>query len=538
MPQDGFTQVVTIATDGTAPRPLGAIGHVAAYKHSFTLPGGAAQMSCTLQRPPTLRTDALDPGRVVRCFRGAQKVWEGKLDEPAPSPDGWDIVAHGTGALGADFNAMYTGAWTGNPDNAINAAIGRGLRWKNLTIGHPSGIWLGQASDPASTSIADMLTQMCSNGGLTWQVDCGAGANIIRLFPLPTVPNRLLIATSPVARTLGANVNFLHIRYQANYDGFGAAATFSTTTVSEPAAVVKHDPIEDYLDLSSVGYMTAAAAQAVGNAVLKQYQKASFGGPFEVSHGQLLTLGGTAIDLATEQAGTVCKVLFTDYSYGGEYHPGPVTFLTGEFEFDQDTGTAQVTPFQSFKTDISALLGAAAQNAHVSPAPAWAVAKRKRDAAAAARAKAKAAQKARGMGGSGSHRGKTKKKKSPARGVRGVLATYLGFGGLVVAALLGLLGVLRTGQAPAHLADVEGIRTLADQLREDRDDLRRQVADARHRAEGLVVDLASSTAAAAQTLVERDRQIADLTARLAACTRRASDLASDLAAALEQKGGT
>jgi hypothetical protein len=62
-----------------------------------------------------------------------------------------------------------------------------------------------------------------------------------------------------------------------------------------------------------------------------------------------------------------------------------------------------------------------------------------------------------------------------------VSAAVLGFAGLAAAGLLALLGVLRTALPPAHLADVEGLKTLLDETRGDRDDLRRQFAECRQR---------------------------------------------------------
>ena len=84
----------------SGPRWLGAIGHVANLQYSYTAPGGADQMSCTLQIPPSQRTDCMDPGRIVKIYRGGGCVWDGKLNEPVPAVDGWAISAHGSGTFG------------------------------------------------------------------------------------------------------------------------------------------------------------------------------------------------------------------------------------------------------------------------------------------------------------------------------------------------------------------------------------------------------------------------------------------------------
>jgi hypothetical protein len=65
------------------------------------------------------------------------------------------------------------------------------------------------------------------------------------------------------------------------------------------------------------------------------------------------------------------------------------------------------------------------------------------------------------------------------------MAAVLGFGGVVAAALLALLGVLRTSANPSHLADVEGLRVLAEELRAEVTDLRGQLEECRARNRAL-----------------------------------------------------
>ena len=55
-------------------------------------------------------------------------------------------------------------------------------------------------------------------------------------------------------------------------------------------------------------------------------------------------------------AGTVCKLIMTDFTYGAEEAVGPVTFLVGNYSYDDDTGTATITPFQSLDESMSNVL--------------------------------------------------------------------------------------------------------------------------------------------------------------------------------------
>jgi len=379
--------VTPVATDeiNILPRPknprwLGAIGHVGGLKYSFTCPGGPDAASWTLQIPPETRTDALDPGRVIQIFRGAGCVWEGILDEPQPTSAGWTCTAHGAGTLGTNFASMYT-TW-GNPDDHVNEAITRGLRWVNHGIGTPAGVYLLQEQDSGSQTITDYLTLICTGGSLLWDVQEGQGSTLpsgpwqLRVFPYPTdaagnpngKPTRMLVATTPVARTIALDINTLVLRYQETPDipavtgPSGAVlvaevlATFTTTTVQNTASAQKHGVLEYYQDITSAGTLTATQAQAIGNNILSRYIRANWAGPFTVGPGQYLNPGGVPVDLGCEHAGEVAQLICTDASLGGEVTPGPITFLVGSYEFDNDTDTATITPFAGVRMDMASLV--------------------------------------------------------------------------------------------------------------------------------------------------------------------------------------
>ena len=360
------SQVITWTPAMAQPRYLGMIGHLGQLTYSYALPGGCDQLTATLAIPADWRTDAMDPGRIVQVIRGGSVVWDGKMLEPIPTTGGWTITANGTGNAGANYCAYYTGFWNTNPDSSVNNAISRGLRWVNPGIGSPAGLWLGQSVDSASQFIDDLLNLCCSNGGYTWYVGRG---NVLTVFALPTTVNRLLVADSPVPRTLGGDYNTIYERYQVSGDAGSYPSVYATTSsVDQPSITRFGEPMEDFIDLSSAGIMAAGAAQAVGAAILQRYQRASFGGPFTVRQGQLLTTAGAAVDLGQEQAGTVCRLILTDYAYGGEENPGPVEFLVGNYEYDEDAQTGTVTPFQS--------LGMSMENIVTEP---WATVTRRAD---------------------------------------------------------------------------------------------------------------------------------------------------------------
>jgi hypothetical protein len=373
--QPGSPDTAVSVPSPTSPRWLGALGHVSALKYSFTCPGGPDHMSCLLRLPPDYRTDALNPGRVVQVFRGANCVWEGKLDEPQPGTEGWAVTAHGAGTYGADFTALYT---TWNADDPVNQAISRGLRWSNPGIGTPLGIYLSQQVDSGAQTIAAFLNLLCSGGALTWMVtppgvtQAPAGPWQLQVFGLPAdvygtlqyPVGRLLISHTPVPRTINADINTLVIRYQVSTDIQATSTTkavpavYATLTVTQASSVLRHGPMEYYLDTSSAGVLTVSQVTQIGNNILAKYVRASFAGPFTVGPGQLLNAGGFPVDLGCEKAGTLVQVMVADAPYGGEVTAGPVIFMTGQYEFDDDTDTATLTPLQGARQDMATVIAA------------------------------------------------------------------------------------------------------------------------------------------------------------------------------------
>lgn len=360
------SQVVTYASNNGSnlydARWLGALGHTKNLQYGSNCPGGDDQAQWTLEVEPNYRNVAFDPGRIVKIVRGASVVWDGKLDEPQPGTDGWTMTAVGNGSQAQDFVAYYTDTWPiGEPDESINNAITRGLRWVNPGVGTPSGAWFGQAVDPGDQTIADLLNLVCSRGGLLWYVDShpGIAGNVLSVFPLPTAVDYLLVATTPVGRTLGGSFNTIFLRYEVTADNSttGASATYGLVSVQNPTSIATYGALEAYVDLSSSGVMTAAQAEAVGNYILAIYQRVSFNGPFQLQPGQLLTSGGQPVDLGCVRAGKVCRLILTDFGYGGEVTPQfPITFIIGTYVWNDQQQQATVTPYQTLNQNLQSLL--------------------------------------------------------------------------------------------------------------------------------------------------------------------------------------
>lgn len=359
-----------------SPKWLGSIGHVTGLVRDYTVPGGPDTLSLLLQLPADYRTDAINPGRVVQVWRGASCVWEGKLNEPTPDGTGWTVTAHGAGTYGGDFVATYD---TWGADQPVIFAISRGMRWTlKPGIGTPSGIYTVQVQDSGSETITAHLDLLITGGGLLWQVQRGIASTIpagpwnLAVFPFKSdsnglplqAPDRLLISNSPVPRTVTADINTLILRYQATADVAATstkpakAATFSTVTVTNAGSVAKHGRMEYFLDISSGGVMSAAAAQTVGTNILSRYVRASFAGPFTAGPGQIRNAAGTPVDPGCDEAGLVYQVMMADAPYGGEVAAAPLIFMSGAYSYDEDSQTATITPYQSARTDMATLISA------------------------------------------------------------------------------------------------------------------------------------------------------------------------------------
>lgn len=230
----------------------------------------------------------------------------------------------------------------------------------------PGGAWLGQEVDSAAQNITSLMNLCCTYGGLTWWVNTTQHGNYLQLMPLPVTPDRILVCTDPVPRTVASTPTTVYERYQLTADlvagtgGTADVATYATTSSIDQPSDTKYGATEVFIDVSQAGVMTAAAAQAAGTNLLARYLRASFSGQFTVGPGQLLTMGGQPVDLGSETSLHVYKLVLTDFGYGGEVTLlPPITFLGGAVEYDDDAETLLVTPFTYLASDMSSLLSAA-----------------------------------------------------------------------------------------------------------------------------------------------------------------------------------
>jgi hypothetical protein len=369
----GESQVVTTERDGGDIRLLAQEGMTQALGWGSALPGGDSVMSCTIAMDSRHRSPAMRAGRLVRVYRG-DVVWRGTMAEPAPHEGGgWDCTAQGIGSYGNSFRAIAGGGVAGGTPASANAmvddAINRGLLWKRVqNLDVVPGMDLTQLYEKGSRSVTEGLNSFTSGSSdgsapvaLTWHVD--GWESRIRVAPLPpvTAPTRLLISADPVGRALAGYYNAMVLRYQSSQDDT-TAATYDVW--QEPSSgftvtpsMARHGRLEGYADYSNAGYMTAAQAKDRAQGLLSAYQAISYTQSFGVTPGQVLTLGGSPVDLGVERAGEVYRVLYADLGAGGEVSMADqVIFLGGDYQFDDVAQAGRITPYAFIAQDFGSLV--------------------------------------------------------------------------------------------------------------------------------------------------------------------------------------
>ena len=286
--------------------------------------------------------------------------------ESTPSKDGWTMTAVGDGVISADYAAFYPSAY--NLNDPVNYAISRGLRWYNPSPGITSGWVTGVDNSTwpanASTTVTDHMVTLTSKNNMTYYVDRPHGVapkGLLNVYGVPDVVNRLLVCTDPVPRNVFAELTTIWVTFMQSDDGQGnqvnALTCWALDGVIDPINDISvHGPNEVHIDVTGSGVMSVQAAQQIASNLLHKYGRAAWGGSFTARQGQLLNLGGAPIDIATDQAGTVARLMVTDAPYGGEVQLGAIEFAVGKYAYDYAAQVATLTPFQSSLTDLQTLL--------------------------------------------------------------------------------------------------------------------------------------------------------------------------------------
>jgi hypothetical protein len=326
---------------------LDSLGVIRGLRFSTTINGDwAASWQAALD--PRLDHRALQPGRQISIPITPSQAWQGTLDTPHADTV-WEFTATGTAQLLDRWSAIdSTTANALNLNQVTDEAITRGLNATRGTL--PS---LPAGSQPSgSLTLAAAYTQVTSGLNQWWNI---SRTNKITAATLPTTLTYLLKAQDKAGgRTADGFVTDVTVVYLN-------AATYKPDVLqrSNTAARNKYGRYEQFLDLTPDGPLTTAQAQTRGdNYLTVNAPRLKFTGAFLVARGQLLTPGGTAVDLATVQSGALTQVMLTDPdTAAGELALGPVQIVAGQTEYDVDADQLAYTPLDYSPQGLAALVG-------------------------------------------------------------------------------------------------------------------------------------------------------------------------------------
>lgn len=332
---------------------LGSLGSQSGLRFATTYPGGPADFAMTLTVPPSSRRHrAWTPGRRISVWSGGTRVWYGFLEEPSVSDYGViGLSGVGIASAAARFGAVapgpssdYNGLFV---DAQVDAAISRGWAVKRVdnTPGLFGAMWGG--------TVKDSLDKAAELTGQYWVIVPDTGELHWELAPVQ--PSFVLWATGQAGgRTLNDTVNALYPYFA---DSAAGGAKKIGSAITSATAITAHGRLEGLLDLTNIGQISAAqAATAATEAFNRQGSRARWSGSFLAAKPALCNIGGAPANPAWVRAGRRLRVWLANIDQGGETSPGPVEFVIGQAEYDDDTETVSVTPLESARSDLFGLL--------------------------------------------------------------------------------------------------------------------------------------------------------------------------------------
>lgn len=343
----------TDAVDGGDRCWLDELATVSGLEYETTYPGGDSQAHWQM----TLRADAQhrawDYGRVVGLTLGGDTIWHGNLDNPTRGTV-WQMTAIGLAADAKRFLAVAAISGNGlSLDEVVDAAITRGLPFTRPDA--LSTLSSDIASTPSATAYIDQVLDEVASGQTAETYWSTTTDGEMSMGAAPTVPTYLLIASTPGGgRNLTGFATDAFVTYQS---ASGVLSVEHREATSKPYGV-----FEAPVDKSALGLIPATQADDYGDGfIARNGARARFTNTFQVARGQLLTLGGQEVDLASVRAGFLANVILTDPDSAGEVlAAGIPQVLAGGCAYDVDADVLTVTPVSSAQDNLTALLGAGA----------------------------------------------------------------------------------------------------------------------------------------------------------------------------------
>lgn len=320
-----------VQVNGTWLATVGAVGEL---KWSTIADGGPEQVSWRMPLPDTFTHPSLRTGKLVKVMFGSAPLWQGILNEPDNSEDGWQFTAIGLADEATGYLCLDAGGnTTSTPDVAIDQAIARGLPWTRPASLSATPFALSDATDNLNY-LSDLLDAWATSQGKRWEVDA-TGA--VTAAVDPTTPTWYMTPGS-------ARIGLADDDYASNLYGRykTAAASYATVTVADSAAAAKRRR-EYPVDLTSLGVVSSGTATNVLNGMLANGKaRYAWTDAATPSRLQLTTPGGQPACLALVKAGDMVRV------HGVINEQGTLApyfdFIIGRTEYEDGADTITLAP--------------------------------------------------------------------------------------------------------------------------------------------------------------------------------------------------
>lgn len=314
---------------------LHSLGHVAAVKWSTEWgpgPCGPALASCTVAIDPANDSPLLRVGRSVEVWSDGVRVFGGVMSEPGRDYPR-SLNARGWARRASDFDAVdASGNPTTNPRTAVTQAIANGLPWTNPTAFDNAS--LGEDGLPSTTRLAAMLDQWATTAGKRWGTDA---YGVAFTATDPTVPTWHLDASDlPIGVADDGLYTRVRARYYSALDVDGNPTTPLSEVANDAAGQAIYGVIEYPMDLTQLGMLSAATAQAYAQAQLKLLTVPQWLSRVTTNSGRLRTPGCLPAHLPSVRAGQMVRLFNVPNTLGGLRNELGLDVVLGEVEYDTE----------------------------------------------------------------------------------------------------------------------------------------------------------------------------------------------------------
>ena len=299
-------------------------------------------------------------GASVQVVDQGRLRWGGRLSEPQANDGVIECHAVGYGQIADTFEAVtrtgsppvYTPTYL--PDDAIDAAIARGLPWiRPASIGATS-----VAVNGVTETVETLVLRAAKREGKRANVD---SRGIVTLASDPTTATWLLGGMSDYLGTVDDEfITRLFGYYVSGVDGSGNPNAWSMVYAEDAVVEAKFGQTrEKTVDLTALGLLMAATAQAdVDGRFALTGARMGWTSGF-VAGPNLRLVSGERADPAAVQAGQIVRIPGVRDSRSGKKNLAAVEITLGETRHVADENITYCTPLGYVPRDFSSALAAA-----------------------------------------------------------------------------------------------------------------------------------------------------------------------------------